>query len=172
MKIKSQPPRKLSEEDTDYIKQLVSLQPTIHKREIRDLLLQNTNSNFTDISVSTIQTTVQSRISGVQFTWKKTCWSNKRRWCNTNIIYTINFVNFMRTVDVYKVRFIDEASINLSCCEHHYGAAKSGSRAVDITALPQGENFTLFCLVGLNNKCFNSVKLAPTNGNDFHQFHP
>ena len=83
---------------------------------------------------------------------------------------TQNFVNFMRTVDVYKVCFVNEASINLSCCKHHYGAAESGSRAVDITAHPQGENFMLFCLVGLNNKCFNSVRLVPTNGNDFINF--
>ena len=31
----------------------------------------------------------------------------------------------------------------------------------------QGENFILFCLVGLNNKCFNSVQITPTDGNDF-----
>ena len=33
-----------------------------------------------------------------------------------------------------------------------------------------GENYTLFCFVGLNNKCFTSVQPAPTNGNDFINF--
>ena len=120
--------------------------------------------------MSLIQKTIQSRLSGVQFTWKKMSRSNKKCWTETNIIYTRNFLQFIQTVYVYKVQFIDEASINLSSCDHYYGSAECGSCAVDISTHKQGDNYTLFCLVGLNNKCFNSVQLTPTTGNDFINF--
>ena len=35
-------PRKLDDEDVDYIRQLVLMKPTIYKSEIRELVLENT----------------------------------------------------------------------------------------------------------------------------------
>ena len=162
--------RILSSEDVEYIRDLVMLKPTLYKREIRELVLQNTNSYYPSLSRDTIARTVRTRISRVKFTNKRTQRSNKRRWTDTNMLYTRNFINFMRSIDVYRLRFIDEAHVNRSNGQRYFGASESGSRCVDISAHPQGQNHTIFSLVGLNDKCFTSCVTAPTDGTDFINF--
>ena len=160
----------LSPEDEEYIRQLVLMKPTFYKKEIRELVLENTNSPITDVSMTTIFRTVRQRISGKVFTMKKTQRSNKRRWTDANILYTRNFFHFMQTVDPYTVRFVDEASVNFAATYRLYGAAESGSRALDISNHKQGPNYTIFSLVGLDDKCLTTVHAAPTDGNDFVNF--
>ena len=53
----------LSDEDVDYIRDIVSIKPTIYRREIRQLLVENTNSAFTNVSLSTIKCTICHRLS-------------------------------------------------------------------------------------------------------------
>ena len=103
------PPRILSNEDVEYIRELVLLKPTLYKREIRDLVLQNTNSHYPNLSNDTVYRTVCTRISCVKFTNKRTQRSNRRRWSDTNMLYTRNFLTFMRDIDVFRLHFIDEA---------------------------------------------------------------
>ena len=162
--------RLLSQEDEDYIRDLVQMKPTLYKKEIRHLVLRNTNTPITDISLSTIYRTVRHRICSIQFTMKKTQRSNERRWTDANIIYTRNFFTFMQTVDPFHVRFVDEASVNFATTFRMYGCSQSGSRAVDISTHKQGNNYTIFSLVGLNDKCFTTVQEAPSDGNAFIQF--
>ena len=61
------PPRNLhtllSDEDVDYIRDIVSIKLTIYHREIRQLLVENTNSVFTNVSLSTIKCTVCHQLS-------------------------------------------------------------------------------------------------------------
>ena len=166
----NEPVQKLSEEDVEYVSQLVVLKLSLYRKEIRDLVLQNTNSTFTSLSVSTIQKTVRERISSIKFTHKRMQRSNKRRWMDTNILYTRNFLNFICSVDPFVIWFIDEASVNEASSHRYYGTSESGSRAVDITTHKQGENYTLFTLIGLNDKCYNEVQLTPTDGNAFINF--
>ena len=54
--------RLLSEEDHQFIKQLVLLDPTIYKTEIRDKIYQYSNSPPPSISISTISRTVRYRL--------------------------------------------------------------------------------------------------------------
>ena len=44
-----------------------------------------------------------------------------------------------------------------------YGAAESGLRAFDVSTHKQGENYTIFILVGLNDLCYIECELAPTD---------
>ena len=97
--------RLLSQEDEDYVRDLVQMKPTLYKKEICDLVLRNTNTPITDISLSTIYRTVCHRICSIQFTMKKTQRSNERRWIDANIIYTRNFFTFMQTVDPFPCSF-------------------------------------------------------------------
>ena len=60
------PPRILSNEDVEYIRELVLLKPTLYKCEIRDLVLQNTNSHYPNLSNDTLYRTVRTRISSVK----------------------------------------------------------------------------------------------------------
>ena len=66
----------LSSEDMEYIHNLVMLKPTLYKCEIRELVLQNTNSYYPSLSRDTIARTVRTRISRVKFTNKRTQRSN------------------------------------------------------------------------------------------------
>ena len=50
--------RILTSEDVEYIRQLILLKPTLYQREIRELVLQNTNHIYPSLSLSTIQNTV------------------------------------------------------------------------------------------------------------------
>ena len=162
--------RILSEEDEDYIRQLVLMKPTLYKREIRQLVLQNTNTRIPHLSMTTVFDTVRHRISGKQFTIKKTQCSNQNRWSETNLLYTRNFFNFIQGVDPYSVRFVDEASVNFATSYRTYGASESGTRALDISVHKQGDNYTIFCLIGLNDTCYVEVVLAPSDGNAFINF--
>ena len=66
---------KLSSEDLDYIRDLLAINPTIYRKEITDLLLQNTNSSFNSVSLSTIAPNVKYHLcaetSGRPWTRKK-----------------------------------------------------------------------------------------------------
>ena len=160
----------LSPEDEEYIRDLVLMKPTLYKKEIREFVLHNTNTPITDVSLATIYRTVRHRISGKQFTMKKTQRSNQRRWTDANIIYTRIFFHFMHSVDPYTVRFVDEASVNFAATYRLYGASESGCSAVDISTHKQGPNYTIFSLVGLNDKCLTTVQPAPSDGTDFINF--
>ena len=162
--------RILPSEDVEYIHDLVMLKPTLYKHEIRELVLQNTNLYYPSLSRDTIARTVRTRISCVKFTNKGTQRSNKRRWTDTNMLYTRNFINLIRSIDVYCLHFIDEAHVNRSNGQRYFGVSESGSHCVDISAHPQGQNHTIFSLVGLNDKCFTSCVTAPTDGTDFINF--
>ena len=70
------PNHKLTDEDVDYVHQLVIFKPSLYKKEIRELILENSNTNYDSLSVSTIQKTVRERISSIKFTHKQTQRSN------------------------------------------------------------------------------------------------
>ena len=55
-------PRILSSEDEEYIRDLVLLKPTLYKREIRELVLENTNSHYPSLSWDTIARTLHTHI--------------------------------------------------------------------------------------------------------------
>ena len=86
------------------------------------------------------------------------------------MLYTRNFLTFMRDIDVFHLRFINEAHVNCSNGQRYFGTSESGSRCVDISSHPQGSNHTIFALVGLNDNCFTSCIPAPTDGLDFINF--
>ena len=162
--------RLLSSEDEEYIRDLVQITPTLYKKEIRELVLNNTNSPITDISVGTIYRTVRHRLCGKQMTMKKTQRSNERRWTDANILYTRNFFNFIDSIDPVNIRFVDEASVNFGTTYRLYGSSESGTCALDISRHKLGPNYTIFSLVGLNDKCLTTVKPAPSDGYDFIEF--
>ena len=60
------------------------------------------------------------------------------------MLYTRNFLTFMRDIDVFHLRFIDEAHVNHSNGQHYFGTSEYGSRYVDISSHPQGSNHTIF----------------------------
>ena len=164
--------RILSEEDVDYVRQLVSINPTIYRSEIRDLLLENTNSAFNDISLSTVKRTVRHRLSADAKPWtrKKTQRSNLNRWTDHNLIYTRTFLRHVSTLDVYSIRFMDESSFHINTGVRLYGSALRGERAVDISKHYVGPNYTLFYLAGLLDKAYCKITTGPSTTLDFIDF--
>ena len=43
------------------------------------------------------------------------------------MLYTRNFIHFMRGIDVYRLCFIDEAHVNQSNGQRYFGPSESGS---------------------------------------------
>lgn len=164
---------KLTEEDTVYVKQLVTLTPTIYRSEIRDKLVENSNniSNASEISISTICRTVRHRLSDKVWTRKRTKRSNVSRWTHPNIVYTRNFISFVQSLPSETLRFCDEASF---CCSHSgcrfYGSSAKGVPALDISKHNVGPSYTLFLMIGLGGVQFAKVESGTSTGYDFTMF--
>ena len=66
---------KISDEDQEYIKMLVSSNPTIYRHEVHNLLVENSNTlhDCSDVSLTTIKKTIQFRMENDKnWTRKKT----------------------------------------------------------------------------------------------------
>ena len=57
----------------------------------------------------------------------------------------------------YDIRFIDECGFNINSRIRYYGSSESGSRALHINKHNIGPNYTLFLMLGLDNKIFAHV---------------
>ena len=98
-----------------------------------------------------------------------TAFKSKPMECS-HLYYTCNFLNFMHGVDTYTVWFVDEESAHYATSYRLFGASESGSRALDMSMHKQGENFTFFVLVSLNDLCYVEAELAQTDGTAFINF--
>ena len=147
----------LSEEDHKFIEQLVLLDPTIYKWEIRDKLFQYSNTPPQSISIPTLSRTVRHRLGPIKWTRKRVQCSNRDRWNYRNILYTRNFMDHVSSYNPYDIRFVDECGFNINSGIRYYGSSESGSRAFHITKHNVGPNYTLFLMLGLDNKIFTHV---------------
>ena len=162
--------RLLSEEDHQFIKQLVLLDLTIYKTEIRDKIYQYSNSPPPSISISTVSRTVRHRLGILKWTRKRVQRSCKDRWNHCNILYTRNFMDHVSSFNPYHVRFVDECSFNVNSGTRYYGSAEVGSRALHISKHNVGPNYTLFLMLGLNNKLFAYVSEGASDSNTYIEF--
>ena len=163
-------PRKLSDEDHLFIKQLVTLDPTIYKYEIREKLFEYSNTPPQAISIPTLSRTVRYRLGLLPWTRKKVQRSNRDHWFFTNILYTRNFMDHVSNVDVFSIRFVDEAGFCINSSVRQYGSSEIGSRVLKVPKHHVGPNYTLFLMVGLNNKIFAYVNEGPSDSNTYVEF--
>ena len=163
-------PRKLSDEDHLFIKQLVTLDPTIYKYEICEKLFEYSNTPPQGISIPTLSWTVRYRLGLLPWTRKRVQRSNRDRWLYGNILYTRNFMDHVSTLDVYSLRYVDEAGFNINSSLRHYGSSEIGSHALKVSKHHVGPNYTLFLMVGLNNKIFAYVSEGPSDSNTYIEF--
>ena len=161
---------KLSEEDHLFVCQLMTLDPTIYKSEIREKLWQYSNTPFQSISISTISRTVCHRLGVLKWTRKHVQHSNRDRWAHGNILYTRNFMDHVGTLDVNSIRFVDECSFSVNSGIRYYGSSEVGSKALHVSKHDIGINYTLFLMVGLNNKIFAYVTEGPSDSHTYVEF--
>ena len=162
--------RLLSEEDHQFVKQLVLLDPTIYKTEIQDKIYQYSNSPPPSISISTLSRTVRHRLGVLKWTRKRVQWSCKDWWNHENILYTRNFMDHVSSFSPYHIRFMDECSFNMNSGNRYYGSAEIVSRALHISKHNVGPNYTLFLMLGLNNKIFVYVSKGASDSNTYIEF--
>ena len=70
----------------------------------------------------------------------------------------------------YHVRFVDECSFNVNSGTQYYGSAEVGSRALHISKHNVGPNYTLFLMLGLNNKLFAYVSEGASDSSTYIEF--
>ena len=163
-------PRKLSDEDHVFIKQLVTLDPTIFKHEIHDKLYQYSNTPLTSISTSTLSRTVRHRLGELKWTHKCVQQSNRSRWSHGNILYTRNFMDYVGNLNVFDIHFVDESGFSVNSGTRYYGSSEIGSKALHIAKHSIGPNYTLFLMIGLNNKFFAYVTEGASDSNKYIEF--
>ena len=85
-------------------------------------------------------------------------------------MYTRAFFRHVSTLDVYNIRFLDESSFHLNTCLRHYGSARRGERATEISKHYMSPNYTLFYLSGFMDKHYCKVATGPSTTADFIDF--
>ena len=163
-------PQKLSDEDHIFIKQLVTLDPIIFKHEISDKLYQYSNTPHTSISSLTLSRTVRHRLGELKWTHKRVQRSNRSRWSHGNILHTRNFMDYVSNLNVFDICFVDESSFSLNSGTKYYGSSEIGSKALHIAKHSIGPNYTLFLMLGLNNKFFAYVTEGASDSNKYIEF--
>ena len=166
--------RLLTPQDEHYVAQLVSMRPTIFRREIKDLLLRysNTLSPNSSLSESTISRTIKHRIGpkGKKVTRKKVTVSNEARWPWDNIVYTANFTNYIGSLNPYTVCFVDESHFQFENCQRKYGSSLSGSKCLSIQKQPTGICCSLILLITLRGDHYAECIEGTVNSFDFVRF--
>jgi hypothetical protein len=156
--------RLLSEEDELYISQKLLISPCLLQKEIRSSLLQNSN-NFnldkdnTVLCQSTICRTIKSRLPQGEYSRKRVRSSNIRRWTPENITATDDYIAFVQTFDINKLRFMDECGFQPSTAnKRFYGYGRKGESIVNISQHLTGSNVTLNLVLGFDNILFGTVQ--------------
>ena len=70
----------------------------------------------------------------------------------------------------YHIRFVDECSFNVNSGNRYYSSAEISSRALHISKHNVGPNYTLFLMLGLNNKIFAYVSKGASDSNTYIEF--
>lgn len=88
-----------------------------------------------------------------------------------NIAYCQSYVNFMSTLDPFRVKFFDEAGFKLPhCANPKYGHSVKGQPCVKIMRNSQTPNVTLNLLCGLNGVMYANTLNGASNTFEFLNF--
>ena len=79
-------------------------------------------------------------------------------------------MDHVSSLNVFSIRFVDEAGFNINSSVRQYGSSEVGSRALKVSKHHVGPNYTLFLMVGLNNKIFAYVNEGPSDSNTYIEF--
>ena len=139
---------KLDAEDTLYVEFLKSNSSTMSLQEVKDKVTENCNKT---VSISTISRTITNRLESGKWSFKRTTNPSQSRFTDGNMQYIQTYLNFMAQQDPYKVKFMDEAGIELqSATTRLYGHSPVGIPAINIVKYSQQPNKTINLLAGLD----------------------
>lgn len=140
-------PRKLGDQEVQYIEFLKRERPSVSLNEMQRRLEQNANVT---VSAPVLSRTLNHRLSDGTWTYKKLVRTAKERFTVPNLRYTQAYVDVLHQRNPYKLIFFDEAGFKLPDVGNPtHGHAPVGHRAVEIQSRVQTRNMTLNLAVGL-----------------------
>lgn len=163
-------PPHLQEQDLELIEGLKSIKPSLPYAK----LLEAVNRHCFipgGTSKSAIGRTVQYRLDGGPRTWKRLSRATCDKFTQENTDYCQDFLNFMSSVDPYRVKFFDECGFRLPDeCRPNYGHSLVNKPCVEIGRYLNTPNATLNLLIGLEGVLYANTEDGATDTLTFLNF--
>ena len=141
-------PNRLEEPELDLVQLLIKCRPSRTYKDIKENIEVHSTATA---SISTIGRAVRDHLPEGKMTWKKMMRPAGEKFTPDNIAYCQIYVNFMGTLDPFRVKFFDEAGFKLpDCANPKYGHSVVGQPCIEIMRNTQTPNVTLNLLCGLN----------------------
>ncbi len=163
-------PAHIKPEDVELVEFLKRERPSISYPSIKDKL-----EIFSDIeggtSVSAVGRTVRNRMSDGPWTWKKLSKQPIDKFTDGNITYAQEFLQFLHGIEPAKVKYFDEAGVNVAVGHKSYGHSLKGTNAVEIlSGQSKGANYTLNLLCGVEGVLYANTVFGGADTVDFLNF--
>lgn len=163
-------PTHIHSEDVKLVEFLKTERPSINYSSVKERLEIFGNIEGRT-SVSVIGRTVRSRMSDGPWTWKKLTKQPMDKFTDDNIAYAQQFLQFLHGMDPAKVKFFDEAGVNVASGHRTYGHSLKGTNAVEIlSGQSKGANYTVNLLCGLEGVLYANTVCGGADTNDFLNF--
>ena len=160
----------LKPEDLEFIKFLKTDKPSMTSGE---LLKEVTEHCFIPggISKETLNRTVRNHMGDGKWTWKRMVRPAAEKFTQQNIEYCQEFLDYISTVDPYRLKFFDESGITLPDVGNpNYGHSLVGTPCVEIFRNMQTPNITLNLLCGAEGIMYANTLLGPSDTLKFLNF--
>jgi hypothetical protein len=163
-------PAHIKPEDVELVEFLKRERPSISYSSVKEKLEIFGNIEG-GTSVSAIGRTVRSRMSDGPWTWKKLTKQPMDKFTDGNITYAQQFLQFLHGMDPVKVKYFDEAGVNVATGHRSYGHSLKGTNAVEIlNGQSKGANYTLNLLCGLEGVLYANTVFGGADTYDFLNF--
>ena len=163
--------RSLQPDDIDFIEFLKTDRPSLTSGE----LLKEINEYCEipgGVSTVTINRAVRKYMHEGEWSRKRMTRPAAEKFTDDNVAYCPAFVDYISTVDPYRLKFFDETGLKLpNVANPRYGHSLFGERCVEISRNTQTPNSTLNLLCGLENLLYaNTIRRATDTMGFFYSF--
>lgn len=122
-------------------------------------------------SKAAIHRVLKNDMNDGKWTWKKLTRPVAEKFSTENLNYCQEFVNYIYTVDPYKLKFFDESGIKLpDVGKPNYGHSLIGTPAVEILRNMNSPNITLSLMCGLDGIIYANTIDGTSNSMTFLNF--
>ena len=103
-------------------------------------------------------------------TYKRLTKAKAEKFTPQNIAYCQAFLDCMATVPKHKMKFFDEAGLDLLVCNPVYGYSEKNIRAVEVVSGKKGPSWTLMLLCSLEGIDYAKMIPVPANTVEYLRF--
>lgn len=160
----------LQQDDIDFIRFLKTSRPSMSTGEVYKHL-----NEFGNVAGGTsyagICQALKYHMNDGEWTWKRLTQPVAEKFTAANLIYCQEFVNYVHTLDPYRLKFFDESGIKLpDVGRPNYGHSHSGTPAVEIFRNMNSPNITLNLICGLDGIIYANTVEGASNHLTFLNF--